>query len=88
MFKNEMTKAKNNNYLSAEIGDAKKGKPWAIGVSLKIEVYETYHIQRIGPSDTLYSVSHKTLVSFGLSGFKAAEEKVNWTNGVTKTELV
>ncbi|MBD1261620.1 hypothetical protein HZY62_13530 [Maribacter polysiphoniae] len=53
MFKNEMTKAKNNNYLSAEIGDAKKGKTWAIGVSLKIEVYETYHIQRIGPSDTL-----------------------------------
>lgn len=70
-----MTNAKNNNYLSAGIGDAKKGKTWAIGISLKIEVYETYHIQRIGTLDTLFSVSHKTLVSFGLSGLKQLRKK-------------
>jgi hypothetical protein len=88
LFENEFLEAKNNNYISVEVGNSKTGKASALGSIVKITSCGNTQIKRVGSTGAQYSLSHNTFVHFGLGKCSEVEVKVTWTNGETETQKI
>lgn len=83
LFKNELSSAKNNKYLTIEVGNSSEGNVTALGATVKIKLCDgSILIQRVGTTGAQYSLNHNNYVHFGLgSCSKPIKVEVEWTNG-------
>lgn len=88
LFKNESTIAKNNNFITIEVGNSKSGKTSALGAIVEVTSCKNSQKQRVGSTGAQYSLSHNTFVHFGLGDCTSVEVKVTWTNGETETKVI
>ena len=88
LFKNELSEAKENNYITVEVGISKTQKTSALGALVEIESCGNRQIQRVGSTGASYSLSHNNFVNFGLSNCKSIKVKVTWTNGETVSKTI
>ena len=88
LFKNQSLDAKNNNYITVEVGNSKSGKTSALGAIVEVTSCKNAQKQRVGSTGAQYSLSHNTFVHFGLGGCSSVEVKVTWTNGETETKII
>ncbi|MBJ2173586.1 CRTAC1 family protein [Aureibaculum sp. A20] len=88
LFKNELSAAKDNNYITVEVGNSKTEKASALGALVEIESCGNHQIQRVGSTGASYSLSHNNFVNFGLSKCKTIKVKVTWTNGETENKTI
>ena len=86
LFKNELHKPTNNNYVTFNIGRSPKNNTSPLGALVKIELCDgSKPVQRVGSTGAQYSFSHNTYVHFGLNQCRSLKVKVQWSNGETKS---
>jgi len=88
LFKNESTEAKNNNYITVEVGNSSTGKTSALGAIVEVESCKNTQTRRVGSTGAQYSLSHNTFVHFGLGKCTLIDVKITWTNGETETKTI
>lgn len=89
LFKNELSSAKTNNYLTIEVGNSPSKKATALGAIVEIKNCGLKQIKRIGSSGANYSRSFNNQIHFGLATCtKNIEVKVTWSNGETKQQKI
>ena len=88
LFKNESTEAKNNNYITIEVGNSATGKTSALGAIVEVNSCKNKQTQRLGSTGAQYSLSHNNFVHFGLGACASVKVKVTWTNGETETKVI
>ena len=88
LFKNELSEAKNNNYITVEVGNSKAKKTSALGATIETTSCGNTQIQRVGTTGAQYSLSHNNFVHFGLSNCASIKVKVTWTNRETETKTI
>ncbi|QHI39232.1 hypothetical protein IMCC3317_46370 [Kordia antarctica] len=87
LFKNELATAKNNNYITIEVGTSKENKVSPLGAFVEISSCENTQTKRVGATGAMYSLSYDTFVHFGRNTCdESVEIKVTWSNGETITQ--
>ncbi len=66
LFKNELSDANSNNYITIQVGNSKSGKATALGALVEIKTCGNSQKQRIGSTGAAYSLSFNNYVHFGL----------------------
>lgn len=86
LFKNELQKTTNSNYITIDVGHSPKHNRSPLGAFVIIELCNgDKTIQRVGSTGAQYSLSHNTFVHFGLNDCNAIKATARWSNGETKT---
>lgn len=82
LFKNELDKAKTNNYITITVGNSSSNKATALGALVSIESCTGIQQKRIGSTGANYSLSFNNQTHFGLGTCKKTViVKVKWSNG-------
>ncbi|TCI90387.1 CRTAC1 family protein [Tenacibaculum sp. M341] len=82
LFKNELDKAKTNNYITITVGNSSSNKATALGALVSIESCTGIQQKRIGSTGANYSLSFNNQIHFGLGTCKKTViVKVKWSNG-------
>ena len=82
LFKNELSEAKTNKYLTIEVGHSSENDVSPLGAKVTLEYCGSKSVQRVGSTGAQYSLSHNNFVHFGLgSCSNPAQVTVEWTNG-------
>ena len=89
LFKNELSEASKNNFITIRVGSSKEGNASALGALVEVKTCNSNQVQHIGANGAAYSLSFNNLVHFGLgSCHKDIKIKVTWTNGETLEKTV
>ncbi|GGZ77914.1 CRTAC1 family protein [Algibacter mikhailovii] len=82
LFKNELASAKQNNFITIEVSNSKRGHVSPLGAVVEVSSCKNKQLKRIGSSGSQYSLNYNTFAHFGLgtcsSGIKV---KVTYSNG-------
>jgi hypothetical protein len=89
LFKNELSEASKNNFITIRVGSSKEGNASALGAIVEVKNCNSNQVQHIGANGAAYSLSFNNLVHFGLGSCnKDIKIKVTWTNGETLEKTV
>ncbi|MGB5419970.1 FG-GAP repeat domain-containing protein, partial [Algibacter sp.] len=84
LFKNELKDAKDNNFITIEVGSSNSGKVTALGAIVEVKSCNNKQILRVGSTGAQYSQGFNNFMNFGLGTCKEAiKVKVTYTNGET-----
>ncbi|WP_075344079.1 CRTAC1 family protein [Tenacibaculum agarivorans] len=82
VFKNELSKAKTNSYITVTIGNSLSGKATALGALVEIQSCTGKQTKRVGSTGAMYSLSFNNQIHFGLGTCgKPITVTVTWSNG-------
>ncbi|GAL63572.1 CRTAC1 family protein [Algibacter lectus] len=89
LFKNELKEAKDNNFITIEVGSTNSGKVTALGAKVEVKSCNNIQIQRVGSTGAQYSQGFNNFMNFGLGKCtEAIKVKVTYTNGETLEKVV
>ncbi len=84
LFKNQLKRSENENYLVVEVGNSPSNQATALGAIVTVATCGNQQVKRVGSTGAVYSLSFNPFIHFGLGICnEPATVKVVWSNGET-----